>query len=249
MGSIIENNYSSALIMEDDMDWDVRLKTQLEKFATGARTMFPAGAAEPHVSSTHNPSPYGDDWDLLWLGHCGEVFPETLPENKNLDPEALALLSRKARIENDPTMPPPDKVTGYQDFKASPHTRWVHVTGGPICTFAYALSARGARKLLFDLSVDHLNGPFDNSLADLCRFGREESRLGMKCVSSTPGLFFHHKAKGYVGGDSDIQKVGGEEITKGKIREKGSTENVVWSARNNIKQMIMGLTPESQYED
>ncbi|KAI1803550.1 glycosyltransferase family 25 protein [Daldinia bambusicola] len=255
---IVEEDLGSALIMEDDMDWDVRLKPQLEKIAQGARALFPSSP-----SSSKPNSPYGDDWDLMWLGHCGEVFPETLDENKEkpADDPGVRYMSRKFAIENDPTVPPRDKLTGLVDFRSRPaFTRWVHVTGAPICTFAYALSQRGARKVLFDLSVDHLAGPFDNALAGLCRRavstwgGKEDGDDGVgekagdrgldaKCVSVTPPVFFHHKARGYVNADSDIQTV-----QDGQVREKGKTENIVWSARNNIKHMLMGTQMESQYE-
>ncbi|KAI0165051.1 glycosyltransferase family 25 protein [Hypoxylon sp. FL1284] len=246
---IIEDGLDSALIMEDDMDWDVRLKPQLERVAQGARALL-SSASDPN-------SPYGDNWDLMWLGHCGEVFPETLDENKEkpIDDPGIRYMSRKFVIENDMTVPPKDRVTGLVDFKNNPeYTRWVHVTGAPICTFAYALSQRGARKVLFDLSVDHLNGPFDNALAGLCRravssWGVEDPvaagdrGLDAKCISVTPPIFFHHKAKGLVNGDSDIQTV-----TDGKTRDKGTTENIVWSARNNIQNMITETSMESQYE-
>ncbi|KAI2471178.1 glycosyltransferase family 25 protein [Annulohypoxylon bovei var. microspora] len=246
---IISDDLSSALIMEDDMDWDVRLKPQLERIAQGARALL-SSAAKPN-------SPYGDEWDLMWLGHCGEVFPETLDENleKPDDDPSIEYMSRKFVIEKDMTVPPKDKVTGLVNFGDYPeHTRWVHITGAPICTFAYALSQRGARKVLFDLSVDHLTGPFDNALAGLCRravstWGVEDPAvagdrgLDAKCISVTPPIFFHHKARGLVNGDSDIQTV-----KDGEIREKGKTENIVWSARNNIKNMIMGTRMESQYE-
>ncbi|KAI1100057.1 glycosyltransferase family 25 protein [Jackrogersella minutella] len=243
------DDLSSALIMEDDMDWDVRLKPQLERVAQGARAL---------LSSASNPdSPYGDEWDLMWLGHCGEVFPETLDENKArpTDDPGIRYMSRKFVIEKDSTVPPKNKVTGLVDFQNNPeYTRWVHITGAPICTFAYALSQRGARKVLFDLSVDHLTGPFDNALAGLCRravstWGVEDPAaagdrgLDTKCISVTPPIFFHHKARGLVNGDSDIQTV-----KDGQIREKGKTENIVWSARNNIRNMIMGTRMESQYE-
>ncbi|KAK6069593.1 Procollagen galactosyltransferase 1 [Seiridium cupressi] len=246
---IVEEDLDSALIMEDDMDWDVRLQPQLERVAQGARAL---------LSSASNPiSPYGDDWDILWLGHCGEVFPELLDENKNkpADDAGIKYMQRKFVIGNDLTVPPLDKVTGLIDFKSSPeHTRWVHITGAPICTFAYALSQRGARKVLFDLSVDHLTGPFDNSLAGLCR--RSVASVGVqdpakagdrgldaKCISVTPPVFFHHRAKGMMNADSDIQTG-----TGGAVREKGYTENIAWSARNNIRNMIMGTRMESQYE-
>ncbi|KAI0895039.1 glycosyltransferase family 25 protein [Annulohypoxylon nitens] len=246
---IIEDDISSALIMEDDMDWDVHLKPQLERVAQGARALL--------SSVTDSNSPYGDDWDLMWLGHCGEVFPETLEENieKPADDPSIEYMSRKWAIENDDTVPPRDKVTGLVNFSTYPeYTRWVHITGAPICTFAYALSQRGARKVLFDLSVDHLTGPFDNALAGLCRravstWGAEDSAeagdrgLNARCISVTPPLFFHHKAKGLINGDSDIQAVKNDQV-----REKGMTENIVWSARNNIKNLIAGTRLESQYE-
>lgn len=117
-----------------------------------------------------------------------------------------------------------------------------------MCTFAYALSHRGAQKVLFDLSVDHLNGPYDNSLADLCRYGMEADKLGMRCYSVTPGIFFHHKAKGNVQGDSDIQSVGGDGGS-GEVRLMGHTENVVWSARNNVKNLLSGGRMISEYPE
>ncbi|KAI0879842.1 glycosyltransferase family 25 protein [Annulohypoxylon maeteangense] len=246
---IISEDISSALIMEDDMDWDVRLKPQLERVAQGARALL-SSASKPN-------SPYGDDWDLMWLGHCGEVFPETLDENieKPDNSPAIEYMSRKFVIEKDSTVPPKDRVTGLVNFVDYPeYTRWVHITGAPICTFAYALSQQGARKVLLDLSVDHLTGPFDNALAGLCRravstWGVEDPAvagdrgLDAKCISVTPPIFFHHKARGLVNGDSDIQTV-----KDGQIREKGMTENIVWSARNNIRNLIMGTRIETQYE-
>lgn len=243
ISSIVENNYGSGLIMEDDVDWDVRIKSQLQRIVAGTRYIqkTPAGKMPK--------SPYGDDWDLIWLGHCGEVFPENLDEYRNLpkDNPTMKTISRKYVIKDDMTLPPADKIKGFQNFTANPNTRWVHTTGGPICTFAYALSQRGARKVLYDLSVDHLLGPFDNALANLCRYGSDKDRLRMKCVSVTPPLFFHHKAKGAVGGDSDIQAYGTGNAGSDKIREKGFTENIAWPARNNIKNMMLDLPMESQW--
>ncbi|KAH8646647.1 hypothetical protein BX600DRAFT_153957 [Xylariales sp. PMI_506] len=229
---IVEENLESALIMEDDMDWDVRLRAQLEEVAKGARMVLPSGSRPS--------SPYGDGWDILWLGHCGEVFPEDLPENTGKP------VFPKYTIHNDVTVPPLSKITGLVDFKKYPeHTRWVHIAAAPICTFAYALSQQGARKVLYDLSVDHLVGPFDNALAGFCRDGASRNHDGLQgqCITVTPPVFFHHKAKGLLSGDSDIQKV-----DNGKIREKGTTENIVWSARNNLKNMLLGRVMENQFE-
>lgn len=86
-------------------------------------------------------------------------------------------------------------------------------------------------------------GPFDNALAGLCRWGRQP--LDMTCISVTPAVFMHHKAKGVVNKDSDIQKYGGN----GQVREKGWTENVVWSARNNVRGLLVGGEMESQFPE
>lgn len=261
------------------MDWDVRLKPQLELAAAGARAimsalpdpLFPTGRASPLSSSSQSPaSPYGDDWDVLWLGHCGEPFPEDLPENQNLPDSdgGFQAMARKWTILNDATVAPPDRLTGLVDFAAqgAPHTRWIHVTAAPMCSFAYALSRAGAHKVLYEMSVAGLEGPFDNALAGLCRRAvgawsgvlargedavGEEEGLAAKCVSVTPPLFFHHKAKGMVKADSDIQEYGGgsggEEDDMPDARERGSTENIVWSARLNLANMIAGREMEDQW--
>ncbi|KAG8164037.1 hypothetical protein KVR01_005955 [Diaporthe batatas] len=243
---IVEEDLESALIMEDDMDWDVRLRSQLEEVAKGSRELLDRHSKDPR-------SPYGDNWDVLWIGHCGEPFPEFLDENKGKpeDHPGLRYMRHKYVIENDPTVPPPEHTTGLVDFHAHPHTRWVHITAAPMCSFAYALSQQGARKVLFDLSVDRLAGAFDNALAGLCRrsvaaVGEEnvegDRGLNTRCISVTPPVFFHHKARGRIAGDSDIHAGDGDEV-----REKGTTENIVWSARNNIRNMIMGTEMETQF--
>jgi len=71
--------------------------------------------------------------------------------------------------------------------------------------------------------------------------------MGMRCYSVTPGVFFHHKAKGYINGDSDIQKVGGDEMKE--IRKMGHTENIVWSARNNIGNLLKGAEMITEYDE
>ncbi|CAF9910117.1 MAG: hypothetical protein HETSPECPRED_009616 [Heterodermia speciosa] len=74
---VVEEGYSSALIIEDDADWDLSLKSQLHMFAEKARII----GNVPLDKQT--PSPYGDAWDLLWLGECAtppgpsdsQIFP------------------------------------------------------------------------------------------------------------------------------------------------------------------------------
>lgn len=51
-----------------------------------------------------------------------------------------------------------------------------------------------------------------------------------------PMLFYHHRAQGLGAKDSDIQVFG----DPGEVREKGFTENIVWSARMNVEKLVVG---------
>ena len=201
--SVIEKNIGSAFIMEDDVDWDIRLLSQLPELAKGVRSVSNISLSE------HQNSPYGDDWDVLWLGHCGEIMP------KNDD--------RKYIIENDDTVAPKAHQPWLRSLKDLPeHTRIVHKAGAPICTFGYGVSYRGAQKIIMVLGVKAgANLAFDNGLAYLCRDGY----LDIKCYSVDPQLFQHHRSAGSVDKDSDI--VVGNST---RVREKGVTDFIVLSA-------------------
>ena len=78
---VIDEGLSSALIIEDDADWDVDVRSQLYEFAIKTREL---GNASRHSSkqitdATPTQSPYGDDWDILWIGACAwPQGPESL---------------------------------------------------------------------------------------------------------------------------------------------------------------------------
>lgn len=55
-------------------------------------------------------------------------------------------------------------------------------------------------------------------------------------------VVLHHRAKGVMSGDSDIQPVGSSDF-----REISTTGNIAWSARRNIRGMIVGDNTESQF--
>lgn len=66
-------------------DWDVRLKSQLAPFARGIHilsqpirnspkdNLYPTELDLSYGDKVQEPmhSPYGDNWEVLWLGHCG----------------------------------------------------------------------------------------------------------------------------------------------------------------------------------
>ena len=132
----------------------------------------------------------------------------------------------------DPTVPRVDQMDLNNPSLLKPwpdHTRVAHVVGKPICTFAYALSYKGAQKILWSLSVRGLKGLFDNALSWWCT---DHEQNGV-CLSSHPTYFMQHKAKGGPGKNSDNQKAGG-------ASKEASTLNIRWSTRLNIEQLLTG---------
>ena len=211
--SVIEHNLASVLIFEDDADWDIRLTGQMVDLAKGVRQL----SGVSFTDRQH--SPYGDDWDVIWPGHCGVVLP------KNDD--------RRYLIENDETVAPKQHQKSIKALKDFPEgTRMVHRAGAPLCSFAYAVSYRGAQKILMALAVKGGSSlAIDNALAYLCRDGY----LDLQCYSVEPQLMHHHRPAGSVNKDSDIR--GGDSK---EVREKGSTETIVLSARLNMEPLIKG---------
>lgn len=174
-------------------------------------------------------SPYGDDWDVLWLGHCHDHVDKEMPAFIVSDDRSTVRPSNLPVGEKDKVM-----LAQWPD-----HTRIIHEVFAPICTYAYALSQRGARKVLWNLSVDRLDGLFDNAISWFCR----DRRQGAKCYNAHPSYIMPHESRGGMGKNSDNRP-------KMKGREKSQTRGIQWPARMNIKKLLEGKTDfEDAYPD
>lgn len=264
---MVEENIASALILEDDADWDVRLKAQLEAISRGTRILLDMAHEEPAFASKLPPksrsldgidSPYGQGWDILWLGHCGETFPERIPGHHEILDRSSTRYTYYA-MENDETLPAdPEQVTESWisgDLNRHRGTRWVHFSGGPTCSQGYALSQSGARKILLALSVGGtLVEQLDNAMSHLCRdhtpWDHPDDTQGppgypganMRCLSVNPAVISQHKPRGRKSAGSDIETVeDGDEL-----REEGESPNLVLSARLNVQNLMMGQPLQEQ---
>lgn len=149
-------------------------------------------------------SVYGDDWDILWLGHCKMHAPTQKTPN-----------SSKARVVlvPDPTVPLGDIVTA-DGGSAENQTRLYHHVSEPECALAYAVSQRGARRILYDISRNAGTENIDRVLGRLCSGGGKEGETKTVCVTSQPSLFSRWRGS-----------------------EKGS-EHVRWSVRKNMGKRV-----------
>ena len=188
-------------------------RRQLENFALGSQYILNSiDGPTPH-------SPYGDDWDLLWLGHCASRIDEA--DN------------RRFIIENDPTVTPPKHRVNFGNFPdMSPYdntTRIVYAATGGVCLYSYALSYRGAQKILFHLSMSLYSRPVDFGIGDLCK----QKERNFKCISVFPQMVDSHRGAGTSLKDSDISHT-----QKDEIRPKGFSFNIVHSTRLNVDHLI-----------
>jgi hypothetical protein len=224
---MVKERIPSALLIEDDSDWDVTLKSQLVELAHGTRYLQETDEKNrSQVPTIKTHSPYGDDWDLIWTGHCG------VSNHKDVD-------QRYYVIPNDPTTVPgqlsswkrrrpnlkPAALKGY-------FTRYVFEPTGGLCTSGYALSLRGARKLILHQALLGNAAAMDMALRSVC----DDRFIGFKCFAPYPALFNAHKAAGPVSKDSDRTN------KHGLIRKVAMTRHVAFSTILNLPLLVNGET-------
>jgi hypothetical protein len=256
---VVRRNLTTALILEDDADWDIRIKDQLYDFAQSSRALIqplasdnlayadstysvPSSGAPPSgdidiefhdLPSTLPPkeSPYGDEWEILWLGHCGMNFP------KQGDDDAVNWIP-KGRVvrSNDLTVPEMQhiySVSQVKDLEQYPNnTRVVSHAKEGICSLGYAVTQASARRLLYHLGVAEITGPFDIMLRQFCDGAAGKGHHN--CLAVRPGLFQHHRPAGLKAYNSDISDHGQE------IRKKARSDNLRWPVRTNFDALLAG---------
>jgi GR25 family glycosyltransferase involved in LPS biosynthesis len=293
---VVQQNLTTALIMEDDVDWDVRIRQNLQRFALASRflaeekddlskakkykiekrpnpetpeagfqilnehaitlnlpslplsSIYPSSHQKPKISS-----PYGDpaEWDILWIGHCGANFPRMSKTHEEHDTTIANVILTHS---DDDTVPVGRHLKAHP-FQGSldpladaypPHTRVYHrATGGTLCTVAYAVSQRGARRLLHQFGTKGWNNIFDSEMGRWC--AGEDPNMGRNahppppgdkkgtervCLTSQPPIFAHHHP---MEGESDIGGLGG-----GYAR-RHETKYLRLSVRMNLEKIVEGV--------
>ncbi|KAK5096080.1 hypothetical protein LTR70_001490 [Exophiala xenobiotica] len=254
MREIVDKGYGSALIFEDDADWDIRLKDQLRDFAiasNGLLSQYP-GTHEPHfanragdyidysdlatwlrvqdsrIQTPH--SPYGDGWDVLWLGNCGMRMAARADEWQTLP------IVRQA----DPTVLPVEHYAHWDWADPHPYDNYPNRTrlylsqpSDGVCSIAYAVSQQGARRILLELGIERADKAMDLMLQDFCQ-GGWDGGLPHPCWGVLPPLFEQYRPAGLESKDSDIV-TGSDEV---RFRVDGFTANIQQSVRMNARKLL-----------
>lgn len=197
---VIQSGYDSALIMEDDVDWDVNIRKQAPLVSDAVRNLT--------RQTKEDQAPYGREWDVLWMGHCSD------PPN----------VEQPMIVFDDATVINRDRYRGLNRYITEvlqEGQRSVHHSWNPVCTFAYAVSAKGVRKLLNQASLG-VGGAFDLMLMHAC-----QDKI-VDCISVNPEIFDAYNAVG----DNTSEVRAGDDGEAVHVEDKmGNTDNIRNSAR------------------
>ena len=215
---MIDENLSTALFMESDVDWDMRIKDSLPELAKGVKQIADDPRPfDPQHTTSVDLTPYGSNWDILHLGHCGSgPFPG----------------SGRNYAFNDTSIPPYghewalcDKPT---DLQRPNGTRIVYEPERTICLYAYALSRKGALKL--KEIVFAKPGAIDLVVSTACK-----DDASLRCVSVFPQVISDSPSF------SNISPVGENE----KKEADGSGHGITCSAKVNAQAVLDGAAREN----
>jgi hypothetical protein len=204
---VILSGFSTAFIIEDDVDWDVRIKDQIKLVSDNVRKFL-------KISDT-DLNPYGTDWDVLWIGHCGEITDD----------------SKEYVQYHDESRVTTENYSGWSKKYWMDHIpegeRRVQMTVNTVCTFGYGVTAEGARKILEKMSSGK-DEAYDVGLQHKCKSGE------LRCVVVLPQVLNHYEASEKLGYKSDIKAKSGEGSSASDEllgKTMGTTQNMVQSAR------------------
>ncbi|KAJ3956000.1 hypothetical protein N0V92_007472 [Colletotrichum tropicale] len=155
-GSIKMINVETVLIMEDDVTWDIHIKDVMRLAAshlpgllngTGLLGLNPTRSSEEQaqVDPWHS-----NMWDLITFGHCADGDQWKSEKVKYDDPYTSG------------------EHGEWHGVGVKGGRRMLRRAGGMACTGAYAVSARGAAKLLLRSGFD-LNLPVDVIMNDMIK--------------------------------------------------------------------------------
>lgn len=207
---VIASQLETTFIVEDDIDWDLAIKDQMRLVSDSVRAynFVPSGDI----------TPYGSDWDVLWLGHCGAMVgsndtgkePLLYPDDTRIDIEEYSGWSRPYIREGIPT--------GHRLVQDIPLA---------VCSFGYGVTKTSAPKVL-NLLAKGAGEAFDVMLSSYCRSHQ------LNCLLVNPQIFNHYEPPGSDGYVSQVNGGNGQregaEATAFE-NKKGFTGNIVNSSR------------------
>lgn len=214
---MIAENIESALIIESDADWDLRIKEVMQGVASASKRLVDWPFEAPQRPGIF---PYGDKWDIIWIGHCGSF---------NRD-------NHRIYSFNDKSVPPEEHEYTFSskpnDDQHRPGTRSVYPIAYNVCSTAYAISRAGAIKLEKEFQEGSDN--IDLRLSEICRVNQALTCLGVWPQVITAAIT-----------QTNIDHPPGEIVTGGDtVTEWSPGPALQYSARLNAEKVFRGFPME-----
>lgn len=239
----LATDLESVMIIEDDVDWDIHLRTiQIPTAAAAIRKLVSDKTDPPGKLNTkpewNNFWGNSSTWDILYLGHCGDIFRPS------------SWSSQIPRVEyEDKTLPARREMHPYTaKFLESIHVpeqvRIIHQSIFPLCTFGFAVTRNAAQRLLTEIAPKEAEGgtmAYDVRVLEGCR------DMGLRCWSANPELFHHMDmeseiekfsnpnigAGGGGGNEPEPEKAGADDKGRLKVLRAGAAPNIACGARSS----------------
>ena len=252
----VDSGMDTALILEDDVDWDIELRTkQLPRLAQSFRTHLQNQTQQSRTmpETTH---PWGNTsaWDLIHIGHAGDfgvnVEASAAPKDVSRGPEYLAAMQHT--VYRDDTLPQDRDMhplmQAYLRSLGIPHNhRVIQEPRRNLNSWAYAVTRDAALQML-DAAKSHIesNNPFDVFLMRSClgtdSFDDFKHEPYLRCWLLNPQLFHHQFYMSdslIMGGDSDLAAIDAAGYDQAK--ERGEVPNVRCGARSGAFNWKIGI--------
>ncbi|KAF2266483.1 hypothetical protein CC78DRAFT_531596 [Lojkania enalia] len=206
---IIDNNIQSALVIEDDVDFDVNIKEIMGNFNWQLKYNNTIRWGKDVEKGWDEDCPYGCDWDEIFVGSCGGK-----PNAARLD-----LMQSYA----DPHAPKINQLQdwtqkefkNYWNMSESEGQRVIAPTYEPLCLLGYGVSRLGAMRMLYQIGGWR---PFGNPVDLEIAFRTEEGVLSGYTL--TPPTFVTWRIGGAQDSDNDAGMNAKPVSTKGNMDGK-----------------------------
>ncbi|UZJ55630.1 hypothetical protein CBS101457_004950 [Exobasidium rhododendri] len=238
---ILTDRISTALIFEDDNDFDMRIREQMSRLQKPLETLLTLVSSEGRIPRRIASDPWhSSEWDVLWLGSQVEkAWPKAGVNETFLrpfityqDPTTMKPMSEEKFVN--------EMMQHYglqADRDAELPVGQVRILQKVQETFAlngYAVSASGAKKLLYHNAhkgdyIDHIDTVMH----------RMAAAHELRAISLTPGIFSQFHGPAGVGSDSDRE----HKITS-LAGADGSSPSIVKSAKQHLKTDLMADIPK-----
>lgn len=222
---IIENDISSALIIEDDVDWDVNIKDIMGLWNWQLKHNNSLDQTSPQHYGLQEECEYGCDWDELFMGQCAnKPDPQNLAHFTYTDPLSPPVSQHAENIVNE--------MTNIWNYSSSDSAfRIVSPTYDPLCTMGYAVSRIGAMRMLYQIGGWRgFGGGVDNEISWRTQDGK------LRGWTLTPPIFTAWRTGGSRDSDNDMG------IDSQGLGEKGNmggwSDGIVRSARRAMAEVL-----------